>query len=169
MKLRRNLVKLLEGRSFFLIYPNGCPRPFWVDRTFLTKLERVRWRYIPKRERARGFFGRGKNRQYLHRYVLFLARKYYPEVTFANGDPFDCRLVNLKPYRREEDGAYRRPFKNNSSRRKGVCWHKRRQKWTAMIRIRKRLRHLGYYDTADEAAAAYAKAFALARPNRVLI
>lgn len=102
---------------------------------------------------------------YLHRYVLHLAKKYYPEVTFYNGDVHDCRLVNLKPYRREEEGATRRMFKNNSTQRKGVYWHKARKKWVAMIRTRKKLRHLGYFKTPDLAANAYAKAWNLAHPT----
>lgn len=147
------------------LYVSGAPRAFFVDVKYIRKLRKVRWRWIEKKQRARGYFGRDKIRLYLHRYVLALARKYYAEVTFANGDYWDCRLVNLKPYRREEDGAQRRLFKNNTSRRKGVSWHKRRKKWAAMIRSRGKLRHLGYYKTADAAADAYQAAYALAHPT----
>lgn len=115
--------------------------------------------------RVRGFFGRHVTRQYLHRYILHLAGKFYPEITFANGDPFDCRLVNLKPYRREEEGASRKPFRNNTSRRKGVCFHKGKGKWAAMIRVHRKLVHLGYHDTADAAARAYEYAFKIAHPT----
>jgi len=165
MKLRCTRIRRLGKRPYFLLYPDGCPQPFWVDKKFLNKLRRIRWRYLPQRQRARGFFGVKGTRQYLHRYILALAGKFYPEVTFANGDVFDCRLVNLKPYRREEDGATRRMFKNNTSKRKGVCFHKVRKKWIAMIRANKKLIHLGYFDTADAAARAYASAFSLAHPT----
>lgn len=167
MKVRQNRVKLLGQRSYFLLYPDGTPHPFWVDKRFLKALGMIRWRYVPDKQRARGFFGRGTTRQYLHRYVLTLARKYYPEVTFANGDPFDCRIVNLKPYRREEEGAMRNRFKNNTTRRKGVCFHKAKQKWIAMIRVHRKLIHLGYFDTADGAARAYTQAWNIAHPTLI--
>lgn len=165
MKITKNKVVLLGRRTYFLLYPDGSPQPFWVDKEFLRPLGRIRWRHDAKRKRARGFFGRGTTRQYLHRYVLHLAGKFYPEVTFANGDEYDCRIVNLKPYRREEDGAFRRAFKNNTSKRKGVSFHKRKNKWAAMIRVNRKLLHLGYHDTADLAAKAYERAFRIAHPN----
>lgn len=148
-----------------LIYPDGTPKPFLVDSRFVRRLRRIRWRYLPVKKRARGFFGKTRTRQYLHRYVLMLAKKYYPEVTFANGDPFDCRLINLKPYRREEEGAMRQLFKNSSTRRKGVTFNKRTRTWAAMIRTRGKLRHLGYYPDADSAANVYAEAWNLAHPT----
>lgn len=167
MKLLRPKVrfKRLPQRDYFLLYPVDTPAPFWVDLRFLQRLITVRWRFVAAKQRARGFFSKG-TRQYLHRYVLNLANKYYPEVTFANGDPFDCRLVNLKPYRRDEDGARRKLFKNSTSRRKGVCFHKAHKKWAAMIRVHGKLRHLGYFSTADQAARAYEIAYALAHPNK---
>ena len=146
------------------IWPEGCPLAFIVDIRFLRHIRKIRWCFVAKKKRARGYFGRGQTRLYLHRYVLHLANKYYPEVTFANGDHFDCRLTNLKPYRRYEEGANRQMFKNNTSHRKGVSFHKRLKKWTAMIRVQGKLRHLGYFLTADLAANAYANAFALAHP-----
>jgi hypothetical protein len=163
MLLRRKPPKLPPGS--IQLYPEGTPKPFIVDRRFIHKLRRVRWHFVEKKKRARGYFGRSKVRQYLHRYILILARKFYPEVTFANGDHFDCRLTNLKPYRRYEEGARRQMFKNNTSKRKGVSFHKRKRKWIAMIRTRGHLRHLGYFRTADLAANAYAKAWNLAHPS----
>lgn len=164
MKVSKTRLLLLAKRPYFLLYPEGTPKPFWIDRVYLTKLRCIRWLYLPKRQRARGYFSKGV-RLYLHRYVLQLAGKYYPEVSFGNGDPFDCRIVNLKAYRRDEEGASRCLFRNNSTRRKGVCFHKVRKKWVAMIRVHRKLRHLGYFDTADEAAKAYARAWNLAHPT----
>jgi hypothetical protein len=147
------------------IWPEGSPRAFLIDRVFARKIRKVRWHFLPKGNRVRGFFGRTATRQYLHRYVLTLARLHFPEVTFANGDWWDCRLVNLKPYDREEDGAKRSLFKNSTSKLKGVSYHKRLKKWVAMIRVKSKLHHLGYFKRPREAAAAYAKAWNDSHPN----
>lgn len=144
------------------LFVSGCPRAIIVDSKFATKLREIKWRYDPKKNRLRGYFS--GERQFIHRYVLTLAGKHYPEVTFSNGDWNDCRLVNLRPYDREEDGACRRPFKGRL--RKGVSWHKRRKKWISVIRTRGKLKTLGYFTSADRAAAAYAKAWNSAHPNR---
>lgn len=155
--------RLDPPRGARALYLSGSPKPFWYDKKFSPKIREVRWRFDAKRKRCRGFFGRGKTRQFLHRYVLHLANRYYPEVTFSNGEWWDCRLVNLRPYDRIDDGANRRPFRKRQ--RKGVIWHKRRKKWAAMIRVNGHLRHLGYYTDPDAAAKAYHKAWKLAHPN----
>lgn len=136
-----------------------------MDRKLLPKLSVIRWKLVPGTHRIRGTLTKDKTRQYLHRYVLTLNRLYFPEVSFANGDWWDCRLVNLKPYDREEDGARRRRFKT-AKNQKGVSFHKRVGKWTAMIRIHKKLHHLGYFKSAEKAADAYAKAWNNAHPDK---
>lgn len=159
LKKRR---KLTLPPGSFALYPTDTDRAFIVDLKFRKALQKVAWRFNPKTRRVRGYFGRDQTRQYLHKYVLTLAGKYYPEVTFDNGDWWDCRVSNLRPYDRSEDGARRRLFKNR--RRKGVSFHKRKKKFVAMIRVHGKLRHLGYHNTADLAARAYAKAWNAAHP-----
>jgi len=48
--------------------------------------------------------------------------------------------------------------KTNSSGYEGVSWHKGGGKWTARIRAGGSYRHLGLFETAEEAAAAYRRA-----------
>lgn len=160
MKLRK---KRLIYRNIVYLHPEGTDKAFLIDRKFIRRVREVRWLYLPDRKRVRGYFGRSKTRLYLHRFILQLAGKYYPEVTFANGDYFDCRLANLKPYRREIEGANRCLFKNSSTKRKGVSFH--RGKWVAMIRAKGKLRHLGRFDDPDLAANAYHRAWKLAHPE----
>lgn len=157
--------RTVDRRRYRRLWPAGSPRPFLIDAKFFEACYEVPWRYLPKGNRARGFFGKGKTRQYLHRFVLSLAGKHYPEVTFSNGDWHDCRLENLISYRHEEHGAQRTLFKNSTSKRKGVSWHARRGKYAAMIRIRGKLKHLGYYADADQAARVYAIAWNEAHPH----
>jgi len=48
--------------------------------------------------------------------------------------------------------------KNNTSGYKGVTWDKRSQTWLTQIRVARRIKHLGYFDTKEAAARAYNKA-----------
>ena len=48
--------------------------------------------------------------------------------------------------------------KNCSSKYKGVCWHSYWKKWVARIRIKGKLKSLGYFHDEVEAAKAYDKA-----------
>lgn len=161
MKLKRNRV--------WRLYVEGSSRPFLIDLRFALRVRKVRWKYDPKKKRCRGWLTQAKTRQFLHRYILSLARKRYAEASFANGDPHDCRLANIVPYSRVDDGATRRLFKNSTSGRKGVSFHKRKKKWIAAIRVNGRLRHLGYFVSSRDAAAAYAVAWQQAHPNKTLI
>jgi len=43
---------------------------------------------------------------------------------------------------------------NNTSGIKGVCWNKKRQKWFATIRVNRKARWLGEFDTKEAAAKA---------------
>jgi hypothetical protein len=43
----------------------------------------------------------------------------------------------------------------NRSTAKGYCWHKVRGKWQAQIKINYKQKHLGYFETEEEARAAY--------------
>ena len=168
MKSRKKTIRIPERRKVIpkgatVLYLPGCERGILYDKKFRRQVDEVRWRYDPSRRRMRGFFGRGKTRQYLHRYVLELDGKHYPEVTFANGDWYDLRLINLRPYDKVEDGSNPKIFKNKT--KKGISWNKRAGKWAAMIRVRGRLHHLGYFSDPDIAASAYHRAWKQAHPN----
>jgi len=47
---------------------------------------------------------------------------------------------------------------NNTSGFRGVFWRKNRKKWKAIIYLNSRQKHLGHFDTAEEASEAYLKA-----------
>ena len=45
-----------------------------------------------------------------------------------------------------------------SSKYKGVCWHKKAQKWMAHIKLNGKLRYLGLFVQEQDAAEAYNEA-----------
>ena len=68
----------------------------------------------------------------------------------------DNRICNLRLdiSRENEQNNSKVPF-NNTSGYRGVSWHKTVKKWTAHIRVKGVLIHLGVYNTPEEAHAAY--------------
>ena len=149
------------------LHVHGAPRRYTVDMKMLRHLRNFEWHYMSKQNRAWAVVRPKKPRVMLHRYILKKAGKNWAESFFDNQDPFDCRLGNLRPYNRNEDGARRRAFKNNKSGYKGVHFKKSNQsnQWGASIRVKGKLQHLGYFPTAEIAAEEYRKAFKLAHPN----
>lgn len=49
-------------------------------------------------------------------------------------------------------------MKTNKSGFKGVCWHKHERKWVATIMLNKKGKTIGYFNTPEEAHAAYCEA-----------
>lgn len=71
----------------------------------------------------------------------------------------NCR-DNLRPATYMQNAHNRREYVNNSSGYKGVYWSKKMQKWAAKICANGKQKHLGLFDTPEEAHAAYCEAAA---------
>lgn len=76
------------------------------------------------------------------------------QVDHINGDRSDNRWVNLREVTLQENRKNQRLPVDNTSGTIGVYWHTQRQKWTARIQSDGVDRHLGVFDTKEEAAAA---------------
>jgi hypothetical protein len=105
--------------------------------------------------------GPRKKRRYvhLHRLVLerILGRALRPDEYV---DHIDCnglnnRRGNLRLATISQNNRNRRKQKNTSSSYKGVSWHKRTNKWQAVIRANDKQEYLGLFDTPIEAHEAY--------------
>jgi hypothetical protein len=75
-------------------------------------------------------------------------------IDHANGDPSDNRLCNLREANRATNAANARRPRDNTSGFKGVSWAKSARKWRATLAGK----HIGIYDTKEDAASAYARA-----------
>lgn len=94
---------------------------------------------------------------YAHRVIWAMVHGEWPvgEIDHINGNRSDNRIENLRHVTKSENAKNKRRPSNNSSGVSGVHWFKRDQKWQAQISIGSgRSKHLGYFSTLEEAAAA---------------
>lgn len=80
------------------------------------------------------------------------------QIDHINGNKIDDRIGNLREANTSQNHGNLSLSRANTTGFKGVSWHKRIRRWQASIRVRGRLRFLGSFSTAEEAAAAYEQA-----------
>ena len=76
------------------------------------------------------------------------------EIDHINGDRMDNRLENLRPVTSGINKRNSQIPSHNTSGRVGVAFRASKRKWRASITIDNRHRHIGYYDTFEQAVFA---------------
>jgi hypothetical protein len=77
------------------------------------------------------------------------------DVDHKNLNPLDNQRHNLRLAISTQNQANRSKQKNSTSGFKGVWWHTKNKKWIANIRINKKTRYLGSFETPEEAHERY--------------
>lgn len=78
------------------------------------------------------------------------------QLDHINRNTSDNRIENLREATQSQNNANRSANKSKKySPLKGVSFYPDSKRWTASIRINNKNRHLGCFDTAEEAHAAY--------------
>ena len=92
-----------------------------------------------------------------NRLAWFYMTGQFPEkyVDHKDLDKTNDRWLNLRLADCSQSAANRGAFRNGTSGFKGVSWREDHKKWGAHIGKSNRKRHLGYFDTREEAALAY--------------
>jgi hypothetical protein len=72
-----------------------------------------------------------------------------------NGDKLDNRISNLREADQSQNMQNMRLRRTNTSGLMGVSWDKQRSKWRAQIKVKRQVRVIGLFPTAEEAGAAY--------------
>lgn len=95
-----------------------------------------------------------------HRLAWVFTHGEEPEDTIdhIDGDRSNNRIRNLRLATKMENSRNSKIRTTNRSGHKGVCWHKRDQKWRAQICVNYRTIFLGSFNDVDSAAAAYREA-----------
>jgi hypothetical protein len=77
------------------------------------------------------------------------------EIHHANHITDDNRWCNLQDVSHADNMKDKLTYKNNTSGKKCVNWHKPNRKWIAHIGVNGKWIHLGLFNTREEACAAY--------------
>ena len=92
---------------------------------------------------------------HLHRLLLNFPRT---PIDHKNGCSLDNRRENLRTCTTSENSMnQKKQSRITSSIYKGVYFHKQRQKYTARIKLNKKIRHIGYFENEHDAGEAYNK------------
>lgn len=89
----------------------------------------------------------------MHQLIMPLADGRTPDHIDRNG--LNNRRDNLRSATASQQQANQRLFNNNASGYKGVCWSEHAKKYKAEISVSGKKKHLGYFNSAFEAALVY--------------
>lgn len=149
----------LDDKAMKVVFRNGMECYF--DTEDYEKLKAYRWRFIAGRSNSYAgaeIYGGETKRVLMHRIVTNC-----PEgmvVDHINGNGLDNRKENLRVVTRSQNGKNRKSNKNNTSGYKGVTYDRRSDSYKASIMSDRKNVYLGTFNTAEEAAKAYADASA---------
>jgi hypothetical protein len=99
-----------------------------------------------------------RKRYRAHRLAWFYVYGEFPtnQIDHINEIKDDNRIVNLRLATNQENQHNVSSLQlNNTSGFAGVFWRKDRKKWKAIIYLNSRQKHLGHFDTAEEAYESY--------------
>lgn len=153
-ELRRRIMEVLEYDSETGLFRwKVKPHPRCSDGWFAGNLAG------PKRKQYRRFEVCGVS-YYVHRLAWMMVTGFWPksQIDHENQNQMDNRFCNLREATPVDNNKNVRMLSNNTSGFNGVYKCSGSKNWTAMIRVNRKLIHLGCYPTKEEAYAARCKA-----------
>ena len=95
-----------------------------------------------------------------HRLAWLIVYGHWPDgvIDHIDGNPSNNKIDNLRCVEQSLNMRNQKRNRANKSGFKGVSFFSRDQRWMACIKVDKRTRYLGYFDTPEEAHEAYQRA-----------
>lgn len=125
-----------------------------VDGDDYELVTRFKWKYSNRGYAAMNYLEKGKYRTVLmHRLIMGEPKGYF--VDHIDGNPLNNQKENLRISTNKQNSFNQGRGKLNKSGFKGVYWKKGNNKWAASIKTEGKSRHLGYFNTPEEAARIY--------------
>lgn len=103
----------------------------------------------------------GRTKYQAQRLAWLIATGQDPEdfhVDHIDSNPSNNAIANLRLATHSQNACNRAAPATNTSGYKGVTWKKSKNKWNAQIMINYKKKNLGYFNTPEEAYAAYCNA-----------
>jgi len=127
-----------------------------VDDDIFYALSQFKWMRDGTKNNAVTGTSKIQGERRLHRIIMNAPKD--KEVDHIDGNVLNNQRANLRICTRRQNARNRKKNKNSKSPYKGVQWLKEIKMWQAKIRIDGKLKALGIYKTAKNAARAYNKA-----------
>ncbi len=117
-------------------------------------LSQFNWHYLKAGYAVRNTWDGKKNgTEYMHRRLMKPQRGFV--VDHANGNTLDNRRSNLRVCTQAQNIRNQKLSKANKTGFKGVDLHSQNKNFRAQIAVNGKTKHLGCFNTAEEAGAAY--------------
>ena len=129
-----------------------------TDGVFYEKVSKHTWMKDLKGYAVSSFEINGNKRPYRLQNFLFDKIPEGRIVDHINGNKLDNRLCNLRFVSPRENIANSSSKSGSTSKYKGVSFDTSRSKWISSIQINGKTKHLGRFESEEEAAKAYDKA-----------
>lgn len=148
------------GRSAFKTMTKSIPltqgKVALVDDQDYERVSAFKWHFIKGYAARNGRVEARRKYIYMHREILDVPDGI--EVDHRNRNGVDNRRCNLRIATSSQNKMNEGKRKDNASGYRGVYLHHASGKWVAGIQVNKRRFHLGYFDSAEQAARAYDRA-----------
>lgn len=137
-----------------LIKASNCEKYIMVDDEDYDYLNQFNWTVYLDYKKFYAHRNVKKKIYKMHRVILNIFDKNI-SVDHIDGDGLNNQKANLRACTQQQNSRNRSKQRNNSSGFKGVTWHKGDKKWQAQVLINRKMKYLGSFSSAEEAAKVY--------------
>jgi AP2 domain/HNH endonuclease len=127
-------------------------RELLVDDQDFDWVSRIKWYDTGKHAQRQWLVNGVKHSQYLHCMLMSDTDKY---VDHIDGNGLNNQTSNLRTCTHAQNMKNQKMRRTNKSGFKGVSFYKQTKRWVAYVRIGKKSKTIGYYDSPEEAAKMY--------------